>query len=452
MKKFFTIAIPTWEINGKGAEYLDYSLNIIAHQTFKDFDVVISDHSLNDDIKNLCEQWSSLLDIQYYRNEIGRGLIAPNANNAICKSKGLYIKMLFQDDFLYDIDSLQKVHDYIQQNKDCKWIVTGCAHTNDGENLHSPMFPRYNHDIHTGYNTISCPTVLTIKNEDPLFFDESLNWLVDVEYYKRLYAKYGYPGIIDSICAINRDSEVRTTNMITETRKQQEVEKVTKMYEKSKYLDLSSVTLIAVTSVRIKEHVKALEYSSRYIKFGAVKIVSDIKPDDLPDHISHHYINPMKNIDDWNRCMIYKLGDYVDTDYAIVIHDDGFIINPESWRNEFFEYDYIGAPWPIPNDDFSYRDINGELIRVGNSVSLRSKKLIDLASKLNLEWKPFHGYYSEDGFIAVNYRHVYKQHGCKFANIDVAKYFSHEAEIPEIKGIQPFAFHGKYSPYRKLIQ
>ena len=65
MRKFFTIAIPTWEINGKGVEYLEYSLNIIAHQTFKDFDIVISDHSINDDIKNLCKEWSS--NRYYYR-------------------------------------------------------------------------------------------------------------------------------------------------------------------------------------------------------------------------------------------------------------------------------------------------------------------------------------------------------------------------------------------------
>jgi hypothetical protein len=61
----------------------------------------------------------------------------------------------------------------------------------------------------------------------------------------------------------------------------------------------------------------------------------------------------------------------------------------------------ILEPWPIPNDDFSYRDINSELIRCGNSVSLRSKRLIDLPVKLNMEWKAFHGYYNEDGYVLI---------------------------------------------------
>lgn len=214
-------------------------------------------------------------------------------------------------------------------------------------------------------------------------------------------------------------------------------------------LKLPNVTLIAMTSVGLEPTINALSYSCERIEFGAVKLVSDIKPDNLPSPITHHYIDKISSIDQWNHDIIYKLGDYVDTEFAMLIHADGFVVNPESWRPEFLEYDYIGAPWPLPNDDFSFRDINGELIRVGNSVSLRSKRLIDLPVKLNMEWKPFHGFYNEDGFICVNNRHIYKEHGMKFADIDVAKYFSHEVMIPEIQGIKPFAFHRHYGTNAK---
>jgi hypothetical protein len=211
-------------------------------------------------------------------------------------------------------------------------------------------------------------------------------------------------------------------------------------------INLKNITLVAMTSVKILETVKALEYSCRGIEFGAVKLISDIKPDNLPVGITHEYIEKMSNIDEWNYSIIYKMGKYVDTEYAILIHEDGFIVNPESWNDDFFKYDYIGAPWFLPHDDFSYRDINGEIIRVGNSVSLRSKKLIDLPIKLDLEWKPFHGFYNEDGFISVNYRHIYKEHGMNFADLNIAKNFSHGCMIPEViedvkNGIKPFMFH-----------
>jgi hypothetical protein len=450
IKPFFSIAIPVWGIQGKGIDYLETNLSWLAHQRFEDFEVVISDHSEDDFIKDYVELWTSVLDITYVKYDKGRGIISPNLNNAIRHCKGQYIKILFQDDFLFDEYSLEKTADYIKQ-KDIDWLVTGCAHTRNMIDMYDVMMPKYHNRIFEGINTISCPSVLTIKNtEDKLYFDEELKWLMDVDYYKRCYDKFGLPDIINDVTIINRDSEIRATTMIDESQKVYETNLL-----KSKYthkLNLSNITLIAVTSVRVDEHVNALQYSSRDIEFGCVKIVSDTKPNNLPDYIQYEYVDKIHNIDEWNYAMIYKLGDYIDTEFAIVIHDDGFIVNPMSWRNEFLNYDYIGAPWPIPNDTFSYRDIDNNLIRVGNSVSLRSKKLIDLPNKINLPWKSFHGLYSEDGFIAVNYRHKYIEHGCKFADIDVAKYFSHETELPETQGIEPFAFHGKNNHYYKNIK
>jgi len=209
-------------------------------------------------------------------------------------------------------------------------------------------------------------------------------------------------------------------------------------------IELPTVTLVILSSIKLDKSVKALEHSCKGIKWGAVKLVSDVKPDNLPDYIQHEFCPKMSNIDEWNYAAIYELPKHIDTDYCMLIHDDGFVVNADSWREEFLEYDYIGAPWPMPQDDFSFRDSKGEIIRVGNSVSLRSKKLLDLPIDLDLEWKSFHGYYNEDGFICVNYRDKYLEYGMKFADIDVAKYFSHETMIPEVEGIKPFAFHRHY--------
>jgi hypothetical protein len=53
-----------------------------------------------------------------------------------------------------------------------------------------------------------------------------------------------------------------------------------------------------------------------------------------------------------------------------------------------------------------------------------------------MEWKAFHGYITKMD-ICVNNRHIYKEN---VADIDVAKYFSHETMVPEISGIIPFLF------------
>lgn len=193
-------------------------------------------------------------------------------------------------------------------------------------------------------------------------------------------------------------------------------------------LNLPDITLVALGHPRYKEsQQKALDYSCRGINWGDVK---NILREDCTSQ------------DIWNKAIVFDLGDYIDTPYALLVHPDGYVVHPESWRDEFLDYDYVGAPWPLPTDDFSYRDINGVIQRVGNSVALRSKKLLDLPKKLNMEWRPFHGFWHEDGYIAVNMRHEFEKHGCKFAPIEVAKYFGREYDVPENMDVdKTFTFH-----------
>ena len=191
-------------------------------------------------------------------------------------------------------------------------------------------------------------------------------------------------------------------------------------------LKLPNVTLCCFGSEKYRDQQqKALDYSSKYIEFGAVKNI----------------IVPTSSIDEWNRAVVFDLGDYIDTDFALLIHPDGGIGESQLWRNEWLNYDFIGAPFPLPRDNFSYRDVNGKIQRVGNSVSLRSKKLLDLPKKIGMEWKPFHGYYNEDGYISVNMRHIFEKHGCKFAPFEEALLFGREMPLPENKGLKTFVYH-----------
>ena len=43
------------------------------------------------------------------------------------------------------------------------------------------------------------------------------------------------------------------------------------------------------------------------------------------------------------------LNNYVVSEFALLIQHDGHIVNPTKWKDEFFNYDYIGAPWPSDN-------------------------------------------------------------------------------------------------------
>lgn len=193
-------------------------------------------------------------------------------------------------------------------------------------------------------------------------------------------------------------------------------------------LELPEVTLIALTGLYYKppEHQEAIRKSCEGIEFGAVKVVMDSKID---------------NVDTWNKFIVYDLWKYVDTSHAFLFHADGYITRPDLWKKEWLDYDYCGAPWALPTDDFSFRDVYGNIQRVGNSVGLRSRKLLKLATDLDLKWRGFHGFTHEDGWFCVNQRHIYEQHGCTFMPFEEALDFGKEYELPEHNGRETFCFH-----------
>lgn len=191
-------------------------------------------------------------------------------------------------------------------------------------------------------------------------------------------------------------------------------------------LNLPEITLIALTGKDFYSHDLAIRKSCEGIEWGDVKLVYDYS---------------LNSIDAWNKKVVYELADYIATPFALLIHADGYVIHPEAWREEFLNYDYVGAPWPLPVDEYSYRDPGGNIIRVGNSVSLRSRRLLSLPRELNLEWRSYYGNTNEDGFLCVHNRQTLEEKGVSFAPLEVAKFFSKEHEIPENKGIDTFAFH-----------
>ncbi len=204
-----SICIPTYEMNGEGKKLLKRNLDMLKIQSYKDFEVIISDNSENYDIKNLClENQYSSLKIKYFKNP--RKGMAPNTNEAMKKATGEIIKILYMDDYLSTENSLQQIKDNFKGH----WMVTGCEH-DDGEKIHNPHFPKYNRKLYLGKNTIGSPSVLSIKNENIFLFDEKMSWLLDCDYYKRLYDKYGKPTILNEINVIIGTGKHQTTKILS---------------------------------------------------------------------------------------------------------------------------------------------------------------------------------------------------------------------------------------------
>jgi len=232
-KPFFSIAIPAYGYNGNGSEFLDFNLEILSNQSFQDFEVVISDHSVDDTIKNTLKKWLGKLKMTHITNDKGRGIISPNLNSAMKNCRGEYIKVLFQDDFLYNEHALKLQFDYLTNNPDTKWLITHFCHSNDGSRFYRYFTPRLSPNIWNGTNTLGNPSNLTLINEELIYFDEELNWLVDCEYYYRLLLRYGEPSILENVTVVNRTHGAGLSNTMPQSVKDDELKKLTKRYAKT---------------------------------------------------------------------------------------------------------------------------------------------------------------------------------------------------------------------------
>lgn len=204
-------------------------------------------------------------------------------------------------------------------------------------------------------------------------------------------------------------------------------------------VSLPTVTLVAVSSVRIRRTVRALKKSMRGIRFGQVILVSHEKPKRLPVNISFFPCRRISSIDEYSRFILFELWRFVSTDFALVTQHDGYVARPEKWKPVFLDFDYVGAPWPKN----LHHTQDGETVEVGNGgFSLRSKKLLTSFTRFGLSFSDSGtGFFNEDGQICVYNRSELESHGILFASPGLAQEFSMESAQKD-GDVKPFGFHG----------
>lgn len=204
-------------------------------------------------------------------------------------------------------------------------------------------------------------------------------------------------------------------------------------------LKLNNVTLLGIDCVNVARLQASMDVCEKGIEFGAVKLLTSLPTDDrrlvkIP-HIG--------SIKEYSRFCFEDITKYVDTDYVLIVQYDGFILNPDSWTDDFLKYDYIGAPWLVK--DWSIRDYHfpkeslGTMIVGNGGFSLRSKKFIDVSSKLLCEGK-ISEVNPEDVSLCVWNKKLLDEEGIKIAPPEVAMKFSIEGE--DLEYDKQFGFHG----------
>ena len=224
-KPAISVCIPAYDMGGKGAEYLAASFDRLVSQSFTDFEVVVSDQSDTDGVAKVCAQFGDQMTILRVDHREGSRQASANVNNAMRHASGAIHKVLFQDDFLATQDALQQINDGFAESG-AQWLLCGSGVSRDGQSVERPMVPRLTPQIRFGRNTVSSPSVLALRADTGLFFDEELIWLMDVEFYDRCHQDLDAPHILPETLVANRLHEGQVSAGVTKSLRRNELRHV----------------------------------------------------------------------------------------------------------------------------------------------------------------------------------------------------------------------------------
>tara|TARA_B100000212_G_scaffold339971_1_gene319483 strand:- start:7693 stop:8400 length:708 start_codon:yes stop_codon:yes gene_type:complete len=209
------------------------------------------------------------------------------------------------------------------------------------------------------------------------------------------------------------------------------------------------ITIISVSDIKIKKTINALIKSTNQLRpYETIFFTSkSIKLSPIQKkYIRKIEIDPISSIEEYSKFIIFSLHKFIDTTHVLIVQWDGFITNINKWDKDFLKYDYIGAPFIPRINELNYsKDKEGRFYTIGNGgFSLRSKKLLEAATKFNLKDNKLLTNYHEDGFFSVLHRNFLESKGFIWAPFNIAKNFSIESPLSfnDLKEL-PLGFHGK---------
>ena len=185
MPVLFSICIPAY----KRPENIDRLLSSIRIQTFKNYEIIITDDSGDDSLTEVLEKYNHL-PITYFRNEKPLGTPA-NWNYNISLAKGDWIKIMHDDDWFANEQSLAIFADATTKNK--KFICCRYFNVRPTGKKEMPDFPESSKAsilqqpmLLLARNVIGPPSVTLIHNSIKEQYDTFMKWRVDIDYYIRV--------------------------------------------------------------------------------------------------------------------------------------------------------------------------------------------------------------------------------------------------------------------------
>lgn len=210
-------------------------------------------------------------------------------------------------------------------------------------------------------------------------------------------------------------------------------------------LKLKNVTAVlidgTIEDTSMKKYLKILDSLKNKIKFNCIKYFSNQNVEN-----NHGFelikIHEIKTRGEYSGFVMKNLPEFIEDEYVMILHPDGFPINLSYWDDDFLKYDYIGAPWGLEVGYTSHR-YNAGFEGGNGGFNIRSSKFMNLCKLIDIEQEIKNNFH-EDGYICGHLRPWLKENGCRFAPYELGKKFSLETDLDnhhnDIKKV--FGFHG----------
>ncbi|MEO8770795.1 MAG: glycosyltransferase family 2 protein [Ferruginibacter sp.] len=208
MTPLISICIPAY----KNAAYLDILLRSVEAQSFRDYEVVVSDDSPDTEVEFLCKRYASKFALQYQKNTIPKGSPA-NWNAGIKMAKGKWIKIMHDDDWFSSEHSLDIFAKAAQDNPGANFIFSGYTNYENGKikktNIPGSFVKRKLEEPLNliAVNYIGHPSTTLVKNNHTAWYDEHTKWVVDIEFYVRCLQTTSFYMISESLINIGINNE-----------------------------------------------------------------------------------------------------------------------------------------------------------------------------------------------------------------------------------------------------
>ena len=241
------------------------------------------------------------------------------------------------------------------------------------------------------------------------------------------------------------------------------------------------ITIVSVTGLEDAGGAAlSLAWCQRQMPGTRALLCSPLPPPDRPSNVEWRAVQAM-NYHEYSWFMLFALWRVVETEFALVVQDDGWVVSAENWRNDFLRYDYVGAPIHlarVESPDGS-RWVRGfqwcsDLGKPGHTVtpvlnggfSLRSQRLmralvaypdiqVTVPPPDRIEGDPLRMYWHNDALLedvqlSGVLRPALEAKGLRFAPWDIARQFAIEHAGAVHQGMDALSIFGHHSKLRRL--